>query len=185
MGDDIDIARLLTIVIAALAFILNVGTFIYNRFVEARKQAGEFADLEAKVDALHKDFELFVTQTIPDIKAERNRQINELHSEYVRRFTSIEGVVSRVPGMETKVELFWEFVRSEFPKLLVHHGEPMRDELLMKLQNNTIRHREGIDLKAMLENEYEHLEDKKSTEALYNIMTRLVLEATLKEGRPE
>lgn len=181
MEDAIDLLKVLGFLVSALVLILNIANFLYARFGENTKVTTAIATIKTEHDALQKDFELLSTETLKELELSIRNHIRENHIELIRRLAIVEQISSSWAETKPKIDLFWEFVRENFPKMLLKHGEPMRDELLMKLANNTIKHLEGIDLKAMLENEYEHLDDKRSTEAMINVMTRLSLEAILKE----
>lgn len=73
-----------------------------------------------------------------------------------KRVEAIEDVINELRETLPKVELFWDIIREQVPKMLLHPDDYKRDVLLMKLSNNTIKHDEAIDLKAILENDLEH-----------------------------
>lgn len=120
-----------------------------------------------------------------------NNRLSKLESSYEHALNSIAQLKTDTEGLVDftnvlrpqipKIDLFWDFVRAEFPKMMLHHNDTGRDELLMKLSSNTISRSEALNLKAILENEFEHMTDRTSTDALINRWTWFANEQVLKE----
>lgn len=132
-----------------IAIFIAICTFVYNFFIQNKQQNDRFTTVETIVNDLKSDF---------DIQA---KFINELHEA--------------IP----KIDLFWSFVQTQFPKMLLHDDTPERDILLIKMSNNTLTKAEALTLEAMLETDYVHLASKRDSEALINRWTLLSLKQIL------
>lgn len=133
-----------------ISITLAVLVLFYNIFIQSRAQNDRFAKVESKVETLVHDYD--------DLK----KFIDELRSAM------------------PKIDLFWQFVREQFPKMLLHPDEPERDVLLIKLTKNTLNSDEEVELEAILENEFEHMHDKKTGEALVNRLTLMSLKQVMR-----
>lgn len=132
-----------------MAIFIAICTFIYNFFIQTKQQNDRFTKVETIVNELKSDFDT------------QKKFISELHEAM------------------PKIDLFWSFVQTQFPKMLLHDDTPERDILLIKMSNNTLTKAEALTLEAMLETDYVHLASKRDSEALINRWTLLSLKQLL------
>jgi len=66
-------------------------------------------------------------------------------------FLVIAALRERVMALETKVEVFWNALSQQVPKMLHLDSTPSRDELLEKLTTGLLEKGEALELKRMLE----------------------------------
>lgn len=146
-------------IFAIVAFIVALGSFLHAQFIQKAKDQERLNNVD---------------DAVRDITA-LQQEIKEIH-----KFLN-ETVRPTLP----QIDLFWRTVQAEFPKMMLHDGETIRDRLLMKLSNNSIRMKELEDLEAIIDNEYEHLTVKSSTEGLINRMTSMIVKKCKKDPRAD
>lgn len=132
---DMEDAKLIISILAVVFTILN---FVYARVAVQHQLTERLAHLES----FRKD--------VDERRRDRDKDIEQIWK-----------VLDELREVIPKVDLFWDIIREHVPKMLLHPDEEARDILLIKLSNNTIKHDEAIDLKALLENELEHLKQNK------------------------
>lgn len=148
-----------------LSFCFVLANFIYARVAVQEKLSRELAETKEALEHL--------VQSLSQLRTDHER---------------VEEYQNTLREQMPKIDLFWVFVRENFPKMLMQHGTPERDILLDKLTKNALNYQEAIDLRSILDVDFEHLSDKKSGEAMINRLTlyslhRVIME--LEKGRNE
>lgn len=151
-------------ILSAIGPIMAILTFLY-----AQKKIRN--DLDKATDG-----------KIISLETKINGEHEYIVNDFRRRLDDHEAKIDELLQLIPKVGLFWDIVRVEFPKMLMHPTEQQRDLLLAKMSDDTITLDEAVELLAILSVEYEHYtpDERKETHAFINLMTRHVLRDMIK-----
>lgn len=77
----------------------------------------------------------------------------DINKQFGGIFKQLTKLKERVTRIETKTDLFWNWIEREMPRILKNPGNSTKDSLLDKMCKNDITSKEVKELKGILEKE--------------------------------
>lgn len=138
------------LVVTLVGLIVAVASFLIARHKDKEALIERIVKIEGRAYDLGEKLEVSTEHT--------EQHIQDVEKELIRRLVLVEANTSNIPGLVTKVDLFWGLVEEAMPRMLMKHDDMGRDVLLAKMENKTLTPEEAVQLKAMLEVDLVHME---------------------------